>query len=206
MGIKAIGFDWTGVIFQIPGKSFPQNAADLLGVSVTEFQRAYFQHNHMVNVGAATTSYVDALPMWQLILGDLHKEDEIDRFMDMVRHVPKGAVNVHMLDLVDELRRKGLKVGMLSNNSAEVAREFRVSPYAAHFDAAIFSGEINTMKPHREAFEALAQALGVDVTELLFIDDSQRSLAYADEIGYAPILFTGIDDLRRQLAAAQILP
>ena len=40
--ISAIGFDWSGVISVVPGRLFAELAAECLGVTLEEFNRAYF--------------------------------------------------------------------------------------------------------------------------------------------------------------------
>ena len=188
--ISAIGFDWGGVVFQNAGGSFNDAAAAFLGVDNAEFRRAYFLHNHMVNKGPYTTRYEDAVEMWHEILAELGIPEKTDAFVGFVRARPEGFVSEEMVGLIKRLRRSGWKVGLFSNNSADNARDFRYRGYDAWFDVALFSGEENCMKPEPAAFEKLAETLGVPVAELLFIDDSERSLCTAGEVGYVPVLFT----------------
>jgi len=67
-------------------------------------------------------------------------------------------------------------------------------------DDAVISGEIGYQKPHKEAFAVLFERLGASAQEVVFIDDSPKSLEKAEEIGYTPILFQNneqlISDLR----------
>ena len=199
MNIKAIGFDWGGVIFQMPGGSFNDAAAECLGVDGEEFRRAYFLHNHMVNKGPDSKTYEEATEMWCAILSELGMPDALDNFLAFVRNRPKGFVSEDMIDLVRRLRAAGWKVGLFSNNSTEKAREFRAQGYDRLFDVALFSADVDCMKPEPAAFHMLASALGIQVEELVFIDDSERSLSTADEVGYAPVLFKDIGTLVDQL-------
>lgn len=165
------------------------------------FRRAYFLHNHLVNKGAHTKAYAEAVEMWSAILNELGKLDVLEVFMAFVRSYPKGSVSQEMIELVKKLRAFGWKLGLFSNNSVEAAQEFRRQGSDRLFDAALFSGEVGCMKPEPEAFLKLASALNVSVSELVFIDDSPRSLSSAAEVGYIPVLFTNvtalIDKLRR---------
>lgn len=45
------------------------------------------------------------------------------------------------------------------------------------------------MKPDPKAYQALCAALQVTPAELIYIDDTPRSLESAAEVGYTPILF-----------------
>lgn len=198
MKISAIGFDWGGVIYQNPGGSFHDAAASFLNVEDAEFRRAYFLHNHMVNKGAGM-SYGDAVEMWREILSELKIPDRLDAYMEFVRARPEGFVSGEMVALVRQLKDDGWNIGLLSNTSIEGAQAIRSQPCFSLFDAAIFSAEIGAMKPEPETFLTLATALGVDVRELVFIDDSEKSLSTADEVGYVPVRFTDIGTLKDRL-------
>ena len=189
MKIEAIGFDWGGVILQTPGPSFNEAAAAFLGVESDDFRRAYFLHNHLVNKGANTKGYDEAVEMWSAILSEIGKLDALRGFMEFVKNRPKGSVNQEMISLLKSLRRQGWKLGLFSNNSIEAAQEFHRQGYDQFFDAVLFSGEVDCMKPEPEAFLKLAEALNVSILGLVFIDDSERSLSSAAEVGYIPVLF-----------------
>lgn len=197
--IKAIGFDFGGVIFQYPGGNFNDAASEFLGVDNDAFRRAYFLHNHMIHKGADTKDYTQATEMWGAILSELRKGDALRRFMTFVRGRPAGVVSQEIIALIKKLQQAQWKLGLFSNNSIEAAREFRNQEYAHLFDAILFSAEVDCMKPEPEAFLKLASALEIDVSELVFIDDSKRSLSTAPEVGYTPILFTDIHALMNQL-------
>jgi HAD superfamily hydrolase (TIGR01509 family) len=197
--IRAIGFDWGGVVFQTPGGSFNNEAAAFLEIDKEKFRQAYFQHNHMVNKGPDTKDYAGAVEMWSAILAELDLIHELDRFMEFIKNPPKGSVSQEMLDLVANLRGAGWKVGLFSNNSVSGAAEIRQQGYDKFFDAALFSADVDCMKPEPEALKKLADALGVSVTELVYIDDSERSLSTADTVGYTPILFINKETLIDQL-------
>lgn len=203
--ISAIGFDWGGVILQTPGRSFADDAAQFLGVENESFRRAYFLHNHLVNKGANTKAYEEAVEMWSTILNELGKYDSLEAFMAFIRSYPKGSVSQEMIALVKKLRAAGWKLGLFSNNSVEAAQEFRLQGYDCLFDAALFSGEVGCMKPEPEAFLKLAGALNIAVSELVFIDDSPRSLSTAAEVGYIPVLFIKQDELLDQLQSLGVV-
>jgi beta-phosphoglucomutase-like phosphatase (HAD superfamily) len=61
------------------------------------------------------------------------------------------------------------------------------------------------MKPEPEAFLELARRLNVNITELAYIDDAEKSLSRASEIGYEPILYTGFAELLEQLKTLNVI-
>ena len=66
-------------------------------------------------------------------------------------------------------------------------------------DVLVLSGDIGHQKPHKEAFQILFEKLNLSPEEVVFIDDTPRSLEKAGEIGYIPILFKNNEQLKTDL-------
>ncbi len=56
-------------------------------------------------------------------------------------------------------------------------------------DGAIFSYEVEAVKPEREIYESLFQKYGLEPTECVFLDDNRANIIAANELGMATILF-----------------
>ena len=149
--------------------------------------------------------YAEAYGMWDIILKELHKESEREKFLALLKARPSGKVDWRVIELIKYLRTKKFKLGLLSNNSAAGASEARQIDLNSLFDSVLFSVEIGFMKPEIEVFKKLADALQVDATELIFIDDLSQNLSTASEIGYEPILYKDFPDLLHQLIKLNIL-
>ena len=91
------------------------------------------------------------------------------------------------------------KLRVLDDYLAAYCKIFQTNPRAKHFDTIIISAEVGMSKPDPQIFQLFAQQLGVETTELIFIDDSENSLISAKEVGYTPILYTGYEELEEQL-------
>lgn len=193
--ISAIGFDWGGVVLQKIDRSFADVAAQFLKIDSQRFRRAYFLHNHMTNIGANSRAFDQATEMWRSVLSELDLVDRLDAFMAFVQSRPRGEISQTVVALLQHLKQRGWKLGLLSNMSAENLRQIRSETCLSLFDATLFSAEIGCMKPEPEAFFKLAKALDVPIEELAFIDDSERSLSTAAEVGYTPLLFHSTEQL-----------
>ena len=64
----------------------------------------------------------------------------------------------------------------------------------------MISNETGYQKPQPQIFKIIAEKLGVNTTELLFIDDTERSLEGAESIGYIPLLYTNNEKLKKDLS------
>ncbi|WP_191621870.1 HAD family hydrolase [Microbacterium caowuchunii] len=90
-----------------------------------------------------------------------------------------------VLDVLASLRSKGVRLGILTNGSAEQQWDkLQATGIHESVDVICISEEIGAQKPSREAFETLAQRLEVAPAECLFIgDDPRHDLAGARAAG-----------------------
>jgi putative hydrolase of the HAD superfamily len=200
MSYKAIGFDWGGVINGKPGKFFGQKVSVLLGTTHEKYLEAYFHHNKKINRGEVTWE-----ELWSLVLTELGQPEKVQEVMKISQEFNADSLNQDVLGLVDKLRASNYKVGLLSNNTNEKATMMRKKGLDKHFDVFHISAETALVKPEPEAFQHLANDLGVEIDELVFIDDSEKSLSTSKECGFTPILFESYEQLVSELTKLGIL-
>lgn len=195
MQYRAIRFDYGGVIHGMPGPLFNQAVATMLNLPVDDVMKEYFARNHQANIG--TISFDD---VWQQVFKALGRIDQFDDFSKFqVDWEKKKVLNPEVLELSDQLRSAGYKTGVLSNANAVMAEQVRRGRIDTHFDVYLPSCELGLMKPDPRAYRAFAVALAVEPRELIFVDDTPRSLESADEVGYTPVLYKNSTDLVKKL-------
>jgi putative hydrolase of the HAD superfamily len=199
MNIKAIGFDYGGVVAGIPGPEFERQVTGLLGVDLETFKSAYFEFNHLMNNNVLSRD-----EFWKKVVEELGLSNKLNELIEFIDGLPQHVINMEIIGLSDRLRVNGYKTGLLSNNTMETAQKFRASDLISHFDAAVFSAEIGVSKPNPMAFKIFCERLGVALNEMAFIDDTEKSLAAATTIGFTPILFTGYETLVQTLRSKGI--
>src|SRR3989344_3630311 len=190
MQIRAIGFDYAGVISGRPGSEFNNDISKILQVSVQEFKTSFFKFNKLVN-----TAQISRKDFWQKVLAELNRQNKYEDVIAFVNGQSMHSINANMIALADRLRELGYKVGLLTNNAAEVREKFEEIGIVKHFDAIVISAEIGYCKPDRKAFEIFFEQLGAEPHEAVFIDVTEQSLINASEIGFYPILFTSYKTL-----------
>ncbi|MBP7811593.1 MAG: HAD-IA family hydrolase [Candidatus Moranbacteria bacterium] len=202
MSYKAIGFDYGGVIYGAPGSVMMQAAVDFLAVSIDTLRAVFFANNHYLNV-EKSMSWVE---LWQHIA---READRSERQSDIARFIDEWdrnqVVDKNMIRLIGELRTNGYKIGLLSNYAEGLRERLTLQGIARCFDAIGISSEMGAMKPQPEAFLQFCDTLEVRPQELVFIDDSAKSLASAETVGYTPILFRSFDKLRHELSALGVI-
>jgi HAD superfamily hydrolase (TIGR01509 family) len=200
MTYTAVGFDYNGVINGLSGFVFRGAFCGLVGIDDERFGQVYFAHNKKVNRGEVSWE-----EFWTLVLADLDKPERLAEVLHLQSDPRWSNINADMLSLVDSLRASGYKTGLLSNTTNHEAAEMRRQSIDKHFDVFHISAETGSVKPEPEAFKGLAQALGVNVQEMVFIDDVEKSLSTAKEVGFEPLLFRSYQELQNQLQNLGIL-
>ena len=132
---------------------------------------------------------------WQAVADELGLDAEslarlrVDFYAD--DHLDEG-----MIALIKDLRAEGVKIGLLSNNSAALADELTALGVSALFDARVISGVVRVMKPEPKAYYAVLNALDISPGRALFVDDSPVNVEGARVVGMATVLFRPDMDLR----------
>ncbi len=96
-------------------------------------------------------------------------------------------------DLIRDAHAAGLLIGALTNEGAEIAGMgfFETVPEMQVFDAYLDAAEFGERKPAAEPYLRAAAALGVDPTEVVFLDDTPACVWGADAVGMTAVLVDG---------------
>jgi len=108
-----------------------------------------------------------------------------------------------MFSLASSLKRRGYKIGLLSNIEAPSLEYFN-EQRPDIFDEAVFSCKEGTCKPEKKIYEIALARLGTKAKEAVFIDDREDFVAGAKEIGMETILFTSPGQVKDELAKLSV--
>lgn len=117
-------------------------------------------------------------------------DKEIDTaFCEFLISIPR-----HRLEALRQLR-KSYNVYLLSNTNSimwesRIAEEFRQEGLEVkdYFDGIVTSFEVKSIKPDRRIFEITIERCGILPEETIFLDDSQKNLDTAAQLGFGTIL------------------
>jgi epoxide hydrolase-like predicted phosphatase len=202
--IRAIIFDWGGVLIEDPAPGLVKYCAKALGVGEDEYKRAYNICMDDFQTGRVTEQQFWA-NMTSRLNARLGKTSERSRApmpkVDSLWGDAFAAVYVPRTDLFTmaiQLRAQGCKIALLSNTEKPAVEFFREQKYDA-FDAAVFSCVEGTKKPERKIYEITLDRLGTSAGQTLFIDDRQDYIDGARQAGIKTILFKDIGRLKKDL-------
>ena len=192
MKARAVILDYGGVICFHPTDQQIAEAAAACDLAPADFLKAFWKHRIGYDAGqdpyeywraVATTAdrkFDDAL-IAQMI------EREIDfwlRFDDRV------------LAWADDLRTRGVRIGILSNLPRPLGTRLRATPgFMSHFDHATLSFELGIVKPDRAIYEHAVRGLNVSPGDALFLDDRPENVEGARAAGLQAKLYTSWSEL-----------
>jgi 2-haloacid dehalogenase len=105
-----------------------------------------------------------------------------------------------MHEVIDELKAKDYEIYGLTNWSMETFPEARARfDILQMIDRYVVSGAEGYVKPDPRLFQVLLDRYGLKAEECTFIDDNPDNVAAATRMGMQGIVFTGADELRKQL-------
>jgi putative hydrolase of the HAD superfamily len=93
-----------------------------------------------------------------------------------------------MHDLLQQVRRAGLRTGLLSNSWG--AGDYQRELFPVRFDAVVISAEVGMRKPEERIFRHAVELIGLPPEECVFIDDIAANVAAAEAIGMTGVLHT----------------
>ncbi len=107
--------------------------------------------------------------------------------------------NEELFELIKTELKPKYKIGLMSNANYDVVHELFTPDQAALFDEAVMSYESKLVKPDERMYHLMANKLGVEMDECLYIDDIERYCMAAEEYGMTSILYKSPAQIRKAL-------
>jgi putative hydrolase of the HAD superfamily len=135
---------------------------------------------------------------------ELGRAPDFQRFSDI--YFEALHPNEQMLELMRELRERGYRLAILTNNVREWEARWRAKlPLDEIFDVIVDSAWVGMRKPEHDIYKLTLERLGgVDPKQTLFIDDNELNVQAARELGMHAVHFRSneqaIPEIRGALA------
>jgi putative hydrolase of the HAD superfamily len=113
--------------------------------------------------------------------------------------------NEPMIDLMRDLRGRGLRMAMLTNNVREWEALWRAKlPVDEIFEVVVDSAFVGMRKPEREIYELTLDRLGggVRAEECVFVDDLDVNCDMARELGMTAVQYVSAEQAIPEILAA----
>jgi len=120
-------------------------------------------------------------------------DDELERFLEAEHAAwdPARQLGAHTHALLDSLRSRDLRTGLVSNAFDPgwlLHRDLERMGLAERLDVAVFSSEVGKRKPHEAIFQTALERLGVDPGRTMFVGDRRyEDILGAKELGMTTV-------------------
>ena len=189
--IKAVIFDLNGVFIQSPKLS--DRFHEKFGVPPTEFVVALkdiMPKVRLPNAGNTFSYWKPCLDKWSIGLSE-------EEFFDFWFSAEKE--DEEMVVLARELKAKGLRIFILSNNFAE-----RANFYAKNFsflkeisDKIYYSWKTGFVKPNIEAYRLILSENNLKPEECVYFDDVEENIKVASSLRVNSYIFKDAETTRK---------
>ncbi|NIO22711.1 MAG: HAD-IA family hydrolase [Candidatus Aenigmarchaeota archaeon] len=204
--IKAVIFDFDGVIFSTPKISYPiwKKIFDGLGIEFSEeIYRKKFQ-------GARTSEKVPRI----LKEHSKYSEELVEKILEDRENVKREVLNdienkdfedmiiPGSIDFLKQVKDGGLKMTLVTSSVKETAmvpiKRLGIEDF---FDVLLFAGDVKKGKPDPEAFLLAAKKMGVEPKSCIVFEDAVNGLKAAKNAGMRVVAVNSsnnYEDLKRE--------
>jgi epoxide hydrolase-like predicted phosphatase len=155
---------------------------------------------------AAKLGRITTADYWRAMMAALGLDSAGDLESFLAELFAGETIDREVIAIAEQLQRR-YPLALLSNATDSLESALADRYGVSHlFRVVINSAAAGVAKPDPEAYWLALAGLGVEPHESLFIDDKPRNVAAAEALGIPSLLFTGADQLRRDLAGRGLLP
>jgi putative hydrolase of the HAD superfamily len=163
-------------------REFSSAVARLCGRDPQEFHAVWIEGRPVRETGPMTP-YLASLGI---------EEPEMQQFLELRRDWTRGILarpREGVVDTLGELRRRGIRTGLITVCSEDVEDVWEEMPLAGLFDAEVLSSSCGLRKPDARIYRLALDELGVEPAEALFVGDGANDeLAGAERVGMRAVL------------------
>jgi len=197
VNIKAIVFDYGGVICFVPSHETEEELAGICGLTAQMFRELHLKFRGELDRGSYNVKefYRHHLP----VFGVFPEDEMLDKIAQADMESWKN-INPETLRLMRDIKGAGFTLGILSNMHHEFLAWMRANTAILEpVDTAVFSCNYNLIKPETAIYEKLKELLGCEYQEIVFFDDLPDNITKARELGIHGFIWEGPGQARKLL-------
>jgi glucose-1-phosphatase len=189
MAIRAVFFDFGGVIMRTEYQSPRQKLAERFNMDYDEIDRAVFGSE---SARRASLGEITEDAHWDAVLKRFKQPaSEMQAFRD--NFFGGDVIDHKLVEYIQSLRGK-YHTGIISNAWSGL-REFLTGKNLIDlFDTVIISAEIGTVKPSARIYEVALEQAKVNAKEAVFVDDMPVNVEACEKVGMKGVLFNDPED------------
>lgn len=105
-------------------------------------------------------------------------------------YLSRHSLNAGIPELLSHARANGISVWCLSNDVGRWSNKLRNNlGIEEYLEGSTISGDVGVRKPDKEIYEIMIQSCGYKIEDILFVDDREKNVSAARELGIDTVLF-----------------
>jgi putative hydrolase of the HAD superfamily len=193
--IKAVIFDWGGVLIENPTEGILRHCRTVLGIGSGCMLAAYRKLIPYFQEGKISEE-----EFWKGVRRRTGAKGEMPASLWLEAFEYSYVEKKDVFALAHALHDRGCRTGILSNTEKPARPVMERNSYRI-FDPIVLSWEVGSSKPQGRIFEVLIETLSMDPSEILLIDDVAANITAARALGLQGLLFTDAETLKADLTA-----
>ncbi len=181
--IKAVIFDWGGVIAPNPHGGWVNVLADMLGSTVNDL----LPHWHAAEYEKFSSGLIDEAQFWAQFEKSYGKPlpNNLNRvWIDGSALQPWEDA----MEFIDKIHSRGIITAILSNTVKPLSLRIHQEALYDGFHTVVLSDEVGLCKQDENIYRLVLERLVLRVDECLYIDDLPKNLVPANQLGMKTIL------------------
>ena len=207
MKYRAVIFDLFGTLVdeiryperqEIKYQRLVSDTVAILGLPIDGFKRVWSETSRARNIGEIRNTR-SALALICESLAVEVTDDQLERAAAIRSEHMRRSLEPRYgsLETLIRLRGMSIKVGLVSNTTADVSDLWTEAPFEPAIDASILSCDVGMKKPDPEIYLLACERLEVEPGQCLFIGDGgSRELTGATNVGMTAVLIRAPDDTK----------
>ena len=170
---RAVIFDMyeTLVTLQTEPQCFSRHMAEIAGADLSAFRAAWRSTEDARMLGALTLEAALRRSLEECGAWSEEAYEAILRRRYASREIGPDRLHPQILPMLETLRRRGVRIGLITNCQSEEVASIRRSVLWPYFDAPVTSFETGVMKPDPAIFHLCMDSLGVCAADCLYVGD-----------------------------------
>lgn len=195
---RVVVFDYGEVISLTPSERDRSELLALAGAEAEPFWSSYWAHRDELDQGT-----LDVRSYWGRVAQDLGADWSLAQVQQLWACDFRGWISVEAgtVDLLGQLNEGGTRMALLSNAGFDFASPFRYSPMGRLFERVFVSAEMDAVKPDPAIYLEVAAGLGIELGQMVFVDNKKINTDAAESLGATVHHFEGPEGLRLFLTA-----
>jgi putative hydrolase of the HAD superfamily len=197
MDLQAVIFDYGEVLSGPPDPEAHQNLLAIAGVSEEPFDKAYWAHRLDYDA-----DILNGQTYWQTVARDTGVDFTPQQIVQLMQVDARMWMNLNpaMMAWIPRIKDAGFRLGILSNMGDGVLEYLRPRfSWLEQFDQLTWSCDLGVVKPDPAIYLHTIRKLNVKPEQALFIDNLQKNIVGAEEVGLNAALFQNVEQLQSDL-------